>query len=193
MKNAMKTIATGFFLTVSLIASAEKINVEFSTESVPVDVKDPAALATLGIAPGGSIKIDLLTGEDKAFFEEFKQAKLQAKRVTLIQYIKDVSDDKTEKHEVTRFTDLPTALQKELTKLATLREQLALNWADEEIVARGLKNPSVKEIAKLIGTEVTVLIDQKDVEAYYASSRVAVQEKSAPKARTKTPTPKPKK
>ncbi len=175
----MKTrIGALFIFFCILSANAEPLSVNLGKIKIRIEVKDPETLKGISqvlIPKGGptnAVTLSLLgTEEENAqYLKELESADIQTLRESFVTYIKDIIDFKAEKApaaEDAKFSDLPIDIQKELTAFAMLREQIGLNWLEAEIAKRKLKNPSPKELAKILGTEISLLINDETVEAHF--------------------------
>lgn len=136
-KNKVLFAAASFFV----VFSARAETILLVAPKIQIEVRDPALVKKFQ----NPLKINFGVDE-KAILKGYK-GKAQDKIKLLVFDLKDLIDEKAGPvDELKKVSDLTKEQRDEIAMLGDLREQLALNWLETEVLAQ-LKNQPNKELS----------------------------------------------
>jgi hypothetical protein len=168
----MRTFTTFIFST--LLASSafsteslKNITVKLGASSISVVVPDKKVRDLIVNELGETIVLQVQKDEDPQYIKDFESAKEQAKRGFLVQFLGDLIDIKAEALGSKKKSDLSSKDQVNLSAYATLREQISLNWLNEEAQKRSIQTTETDALSRLLGEVLTININKVDIAAFF--------------------------
>lgn len=163
------TFIVGLFLASSAVANVTVNNVTLKLGSgvVSLQVPDKKVRDLIVSELGESIELKFSKDEDPQYIRDFEATRDQARLGFLVQFLGDLIDRKAESFKAKKKSDLSAKEQVTLSAYATLREQVALNWLNEEAKKRNIKTTEIDELSIILGVDLTINVKKQVVAAFF--------------------------
>jgi hypothetical protein len=160
------------------------LKIDLGKRLLSIQVRDPELKIRLEKTFGAPTRIPFNKDNEVSFYESYvKINELQELRATLVANIKDLIDDIALEEEKEKFSDLLPSVREKLYLLASLREQIGLNWAETYLTSNNIKRISLSNIEKLLGREIVLLIHKSDIEKHFCHPEAPVKASDCKKRR----------